>query len=64
MERTNDQELFSVVAPFLVWRALVLASPTWYNTTDSVRLALFSLIRNVLQQDTFDPDSINAYCNV
>ncbi|HXF61913.1 MAG TPA: phosphotransferase, partial [Caldilineaceae bacterium] len=61
LERTGDRELLEVVAPFFVWRALVLASPTWYNTADAVRRALFRFIEAVLQQDAFDPDRIDDY---
>src|SRR6185437_4193314 len=30
LDRTGDQALLDVVAPFLAWRGLVLASPRWY----------------------------------
>ena len=61
LQRTGDAEILSVVAPFLAWRALVLASPVWYNTERNVRRALLHLIENVLGAETFDPANVNAY---
>lgn len=48
LERTGDQELLSVVAPFFAWRALVLASPQWYDVPVAVRTALTHFVDNVL----------------
>lgn len=61
LDSTGDQEVLSVVAPFFVWRALVVASPMWYNVQDEVRIALFRFIENVLQEDVFDPTQVNEY---
>ncbi len=61
LQRTGDAEMLSVLAPFLAWRALVLASPVWYNTARTVRRALLNFIENVLAADTFDPADVNAY---
>lgn len=61
LTQTKDSELLEVVAPFLVWRALVLASPVWYNVADAVRLAFFRLIRRVLEEPVFDPQRIDDY---
>lgn len=61
---TKDNELLTVVPPFFAWRALVLASPTWYNITDSVRYALLGAARAMLQTDLFNPADINAYLSV
>lgn len=61
LDQTGDRELLEVVAPFLVWRALVLASPVWYNVDDSVRLAFFRLIRRVLEEPVFDPQRVDDY---
>jgi len=59
---TADEELLTVVQPFFVWRALVLASPIWYpNLRPSVRAALFRFIENVLDTTRFDPSEINRY---
>jgi aminoglycoside phosphotransferase (APT) family kinase protein len=64
LDYTGDRELLTVVVPFLVWRALVLASPIWYDTPDCVRLALFHLIEQILRERSFDPSCINEYCMV
>lgn len=61
LELTEDQEVLTVVAPFFTWRALVVASPVWYNVADEVRRALFRFIENVLSEDAFDPTRINEY---
>lgn len=57
----NDPELLTVVAPFFAWRALVLASPMWYNVSDNVRYALLGAARAILQSDLFDPAQMNTY---
>lgn len=57
----NDAELLTVVAPFFAWRALVLASPLWYNVSDNVRYALLSAARAILQAELFDPAKMNSY---
>jgi hypothetical protein len=61
LELTGDREVLSVVAPFFAWRALVVASPMWYNVSDAVRMALFRFIENVLSEDVFDPMRVNEY---
>lgn len=60
---TGDREMLQVVAPFLVFRGLVMASPLWYPTlSDAVRQRLFTLITSVLDADSFDPLQVNRYC--
>jgi aminoglycoside phosphotransferase (APT) family kinase protein len=61
LELTGDRELLGLVAPFFAWRALVVASPAWYNVADPVRLALFRFIENVLAAPAFDPARANTY---
>jgi hypothetical protein len=61
LEQTGDHELLGLAAPFLAWRALVLASPVWYDVAESVRLALFHLIEHVLAAPVFEPAQVNAY---
>lgn len=56
-----DPELLSVVAPFFAWRALVLASPLWYNVADSVRYTLLGFAHTVLQDERFEPAIVNHY---
>jgi hypothetical protein len=63
LEKTGDQEILEVAAPFFVFRALVLASPLWYpSIADSARQRLLAFILAVLEQDSFDPRQVNSYC--
>lgn len=64
LAKTNDHELLTIVPPFFAWRALVLASPTWYNVSDSVRYALLGAARAILQAEIFNPAEMNAYLSV
>lgn len=57
----NDPELLLVIGPFFAWRALVLASPIWYNTSDHVRTTLLTFADRVLKEDLFDPAAVNQY---
>jgi len=51
LERSGDQELFDVIAPFLTWRLLVLASPAWYNGVSARdRDALLTLAERALDE--------------
>ena len=61
-ERTEDEELLTVIQPFYAWRALVLASPVWYPHLQlSVREALFRFAENILDTDRFSPEDVNRY---
>jgi hypothetical protein len=63
LERSGDRELLEVAAPFLAFRALVMANPLWYPALDAgVRRKLFSFIGNVLDAPAFDPALANEYC--
>ncbi len=55
---TGDEELLHVVQPFLVWRALVVASPLWYQVADDVRRWLFRFIDQLLETPVFDPTTV------
>jgi len=57
LERTGDRELFTVAAPFLAWRALVLCNPRWYPSIhEGTRDALLGLVERTLDAERFDPD--------
>jgi len=61
---TNDLEVLEVIAPFYVFRSLVIASPEWYpNHPPRVREGLFRFMENVLSDERFDYDRINDYMN-
>jgi hypothetical protein len=65
LESSADRELPEVVAPFLAFRALVVANPLWYPTlTAELRRRLFEFLLAVLQEPTFDPARVNAYCGI
>lgn len=53
---TSDQELLEVVAPWLAWRALVVANPRWYpKLSEDGRDRLLTWIERVLDAPRFDP---------
>jgi aminoglycoside phosphotransferase (APT) family kinase protein len=52
----RDPGLFEVIAPYLAWRALVLASPRWYPRLSAVgRDRLLRLAEEALREPRFDP---------
>lgn len=62
LERTDDREMFEVIAPFYAWRGLVIASPVWYpHLAAAVRQKLFTFIENVLAAPRFDPADVTRY---
>ena len=62
LERTGDAEALEVIAPFFVFRALVIASPEWYPShPPEVRRGLFRFMENVLREERFDWERINRY---
>lgn len=62
LERTGDSQALEVIAPFFVFRALVIASPEWYpDHPAEVRKGLFRFMENVLLDERFDWEHINRY---
>ena len=62
LNKTKDDEIFTVIQPFYAWRALVVASPIWYPALKTeIRAKLFNFIGNVLSTDSFDINSVNSY---
>lgn len=59
--RSGDERLLRAVSPFFAWRALVLASPTWYQVGEPVRRALIAFVENVLHERVFDPWLVTTY---
>jgi aminoglycoside phosphotransferase (APT) family kinase protein len=58
---THDVELFDVAAPWLAWRALVLANPAWYpRLSAEARDRLLGWIEHVLDEPRFDPASADG----
>ncbi|MHC1632056.1 MAG: phosphotransferase [Methanotrichaceae archaeon] len=62
LDKTGDEELLKVIAPFFAFRMMVVASPTWYPLlTDDVRRALFNFLENLLDAEEFDYRRVNRY---
>lgn len=62
LDGSGDREMLEVVAPFVAFRALVLASPLWYpHLSEEVRRALFTFIERVLDAPAFDPAQVDGY---
>lgn len=62
LNRTGDREMLEVIAPFLAWRGLVIASPVWYpHLSTDVRRTIFTFIENVLLARAFDPFEVKRY---
>jgi len=62
LEATNDMEVLQVIAPFFVFRGLVIASPVWYpDHPDEVRNSLLRFIENVLEDEVFDYVQFERY---
>ncbi|GAB7022518.1 phosphotransferase family protein [Salidesulfovibrio brasiliensis] len=65
LDATGDSEVLDVMAPFIVFRCLVIASPQWYpDHPVEVRRGLFRLMENVLEEDSFDWADVNRYMEV
>lgn len=63
LERSGDPGVLEAAAPFIAWRALVMASPVWYpSLAEGLRRRLFDLVLNVLATERFDPALANEYC--
>jgi len=59
---TGDRELWEVIGPHFVFRALVVASPQWYpDHPPAVRAALFRFLSRCLTRAPFDYLGVNGY---
>ncbi|MFZ5428086.1 MAG: phosphotransferase family protein [Thermodesulfobacteriota bacterium] len=62
LEKTGDEEILEVIAPFFVFRGLVIASPQWYpHHPEPVRAGLLRFLEKVLEDGKFDWKGINKY---
>lgn len=62
LEQSNDEEVLDVIAPFYVFRGLVIAHPEWYpDHPTEVRRALLRFLMNVLLDGRFDYRNLNKY---
>ena len=65
LEQTGDTEILGVIAPFYVFRGLVLSSPQWYpNHPADVQNRLLHFVENVLLEEHFDYQNIGKYANL
>lgn len=61
LELTGDHAVLEVFPPFFAWRALVLASPTWYpHASERSREQLLELAIRWLEAEPFNPANIGA----
>jgi len=60
LARSGDAGILEVMAPFFVFRALVIVSPEWYpNHPAPVRRALVRFLTRVLEEEVFDWANVN-----
>jgi hypothetical protein len=58
---SGDREVLEVAPPYVAWRALVMANPSWYPAvTPDSRDALLSLVERTLAAGRFDPAEADA----
>jgi len=61
VDATGDRELLEVAAPWLAWRALVVANPRWYpGLSARGRDALLAWVERVLDAPALDPASADG----
>lgn len=62
IKKTNDNELFEVLAPFFAFRGVVVANPIFYPDLSTIsRNKIFRFVKNVLASERFDISKINQY---
>jgi hypothetical protein len=62
LSRTGDDALLEVAAPFLAWRGLVLASPTWYPELRAEdRDRLLGFVERTLEAVRFSPQLADEF---
>ncbi|NUO53892.1 MAG: aminoglycoside phosphotransferase family protein [Polyangiaceae bacterium] len=61
LDRTGDDEVLDVLAPFLAWRLLVVASPVWYpSVPDETRDALLRTAEYALDAPRVELERLEA----
>jgi hypothetical protein len=62
VDAAHDASITRVIAPFLAFRALVMASPVWYPRLPGlVRPQLIAFVRSILAAPVFEPSRVNDY---
>ena len=60
LEKTGDEEILSVIPPYLTWRAIIVASPVWYpHYSMDIRKKLLNFADNILYESALDPNEVN-----
>jgi aminoglycoside phosphotransferase (APT) family kinase protein len=63
LDRSGDQAILGVIAPFYAFRALVMANPVWYPSLgEGLRQKILRYAQNVLDDEAFEPSKANEYC--
>ncbi len=62
IEKTGDEEILNVVAPFYAFRGIVVANPVFYPDVKKMnRRRLINFVKNVLRSRRFNPERVNEY---
>ncbi len=62
IDKTSDEELLSVLAPFYAFRCAVVAHPVFYpQLKPQQRSAVLEFAKSVLSSESFDPEKVNEY---
>jgi aminoglycoside phosphotransferase (APT) family kinase protein len=62
VQKTGDEEICGVVAPFFAFRAVVVANPVFYPELGSdARRKIFNFTRNLLKSERFEIEKVNGY---
>ncbi|MEM2904431.1 MAG: phosphotransferase [Candidatus Bathyarchaeia archaeon] len=62
LQRTSDMDLLAVLPPFYAFRGLVVVHPVYYpDVADEKRRMMMNFIRNVLNEERFEPTEIRRY---
>ena len=62
IQKTGDEELLAVVAPFYAFRGSVVANPVFYpDVSPENRRKIFNFIHGVLDDESFKIDKVNEY---
>jgi len=64
LDKTGDNELLEVTAPFYAFRGAVVANPVFYpEISKEKRDLIFNFIHGVLDDGSFKIEKVNAYIN-
>jgi hypothetical protein len=62
LDKTSDEEILTVIQPFLAWRGMVVASPVWYpHLPQKVRSKLFNFVKGILEVENLELKDLNSY---